>query len=135
MGTKTHPKSIKNRRKMDIKIDQNFACVLNGLLVALGANMAPKASQKPPGGGKRSPLGPSFGVLGPLGAKMAPRSPPDPPKMASGSNFQRFFIDFGRFLNDFLMKFSIILYYFLETSHIFNHKFRKAFNSFGFDLG
>ena len=27
-------------------MDQNFACILNGLLVGFGANMAQKASQK-----------------------------------------------------------------------------------------
>ena len=30
---------------MDIKINQNFVCILNGLLVALGANMAEEAFQ------------------------------------------------------------------------------------------
>ena len=73
---------------MDIKIDQNFACVLNGLLVALGANMAPKASQKPPRGAVHFP--PVFGLegllggsWGALGASWGPRA-----------DFDRIFIDF-----------------------------------------
>ena len=66
MAPKTLPKSMKNRQKMDIKIDQNFACILNGLLVALGVNMAPKASQKEAGRGCQSP--PVFGLGADLGA-------------------------------------------------------------------
>ena len=57
---------------MDIQINQNFVCILNGLLVALGANMAPKASQKGVLGGGLVPvfgLGVLGGVLGPLGAQ------------------------------------------------------------------
>ena len=45
---KTVPTSTQNRSKIDVKIDENFDCTLKGFLVALGANMAPKASQKPP---------------------------------------------------------------------------------------
>ena len=71
LDAKTPPKSTKNRKKMDIEIDQNFACILSGLLVALGANMAEKASQKGAGGffglffGLGGVLGGSWGLLGP----------------------------------------------------------------------
>ena len=58
---------------MDIQINQNFVYILNGLLVALGANMAPKASQKGGRGVAKvvpfSGLEGSWGVLGPLGAQ------------------------------------------------------------------
>ena len=76
LDAKTPPKSTKNRKKVDIKIDQNFACILSGLLVALGANMVRNASQKPAGRevvqvlflGLGGVLGGSWGFLGPLGA-------------------------------------------------------------------
>ena len=59
---------------MDIQINQNFVCILNGLLVAPGANMSGKASQKGGQGGDDFPpvlgLG---GVLGALGNCWAPR--------------------------------------------------------------
>ena len=61
---------------MDTKINQNFAYILRGLLVALGANMAEKASQK----GAREGDGLSFlfffdleGSWGPLGGSWGPR--------------------------------------------------------------
>ena len=70
---KTPPKSTQNRSKIDLKIDENFECILRGFLVALGANMAPKASQKPPPReGESAPmlalgkdLGGFWGLLGP----------------------------------------------------------------------
>ena len=72
---KTFPKSMKNRLQMDIQINHNFVCILNGLLVALGANMAPKACQKRVLEGLTFPpvlgLG---GVLGGLGASWGPRA-------------------------------------------------------------
>ena len=59
---------------MDIDIDQNFVCFLSGLLMALGANMAPKSFQNGARWGVES--APCFrawrglgGVLGPLGAQ------------------------------------------------------------------
>ena len=70
---KTVPTSTQNRLKIDVKIDENFDCILRGFLVALGANMAPKPSQKPPPReGNIGPLlglgrvlGGSWGLLGP----------------------------------------------------------------------
>ena len=64
---------------MDIKSDENFECILSGLLVALGANMAPKPSQNPPQHeGKSGVLLLCFGVLvcswGALGASWGPRA-------------------------------------------------------------
>ena len=69
---------------MDFQINQNFVCILNGLLVAFGANMAGKPSQKGGRGGDES--APVFGlgrVLGGLGASWGPRA-----------DFNRFLIDF-----------------------------------------
>ena len=70
---KTVPTSTQNRLKIDVKIDENFDCILRWFLVALGANMAPKASQKPSKIGRVIPLvfglgkvlGGSWGLLGP----------------------------------------------------------------------
>ena len=92
---KTPPKSMKNRWKMDIKNDENFECILNGFLVALGANMAPKPSQNPsprrcPIGVLLGPLGVLEGSWGALGASWGPRA-----------NFIDFWSIFDRFLIDF----------------------------------
>ena len=58
---------------MDFQINQNFVCILNGLLVGLGANMAGQASQNGARGGVESApvfgLGRVLGVLRPLGAQ------------------------------------------------------------------
>ena len=62
---KTFPTSTQNRSKIDVKIDENFACILRRFLVALGANMAPKASQK--GGVKEWKSAPVFELGGVLG--------------------------------------------------------------------
>ena len=92
---KTLPTSTQNRSKIDVKIDENFDCILRGFLVALGANMVRKSSQKPPPRrvisahmlGLGGVLGGSWGLLGPK------------------SQFYRFFIDFssifGRFSSNF----------------------------------
>ena len=73
---------------MDFQINENFVCFLSGLLVALGANMAPKSLQNGAWGGVEIP--PCFrawkglgGVLGPLGASWGPRA-----------DFNRFLVDF-----------------------------------------
>ena len=99
---KTLPTSTQNRSKIDVKIDENFDCILRGFLVALGANMAPKPSQKPlPRGGVLSPLLTLGGLLGGSWGLLGPKS-----------QFYRFLIDFwsifvdfcsifGRFLVDF----------------------------------
>ena len=59
---------------MDFQINDNFVWFLSGLLMALGANMAPKSFQNGARGGDES--APCFrawkvlgGVLGPLGAQ------------------------------------------------------------------
>ena len=73
---------------MDSKIDQNFACILSGLLVALGPNMAPKVHQKGAEGVVHFP--PVFvlgGVPGGSGGLLGSKS-------LSGSDFHRFVIDF-----------------------------------------
>ena len=55
---------------MDLKLDENFECILRGFLVALGANMAPKASQKAsPGGRAFAPMLALGRDLGPLGVQ------------------------------------------------------------------
>ena len=92
---KTRPKSMKDRWKMGLKIDENFECILRGFLVALGANMAPKASQKPlPRGGVLSSLFLTCWALegswGALGASWGPRA-----------DFNRFLVDFWWILVDF----------------------------------
>ena len=73
---------------MDFQINENFVCFLSGLLVALGANMAPKSFQNGARGG--DDIAPCFrawkglgGVLGSLGAQEAPRA-----------DFNRFLVDF-----------------------------------------
>ena len=79
---------------MDIKINKKVTCTLNGLLVALGANMAEKASQKPPGRAVHFPpllglggvLGASWGLLGALRAQ-------EPIFIDFWSIFGRFLID------------------------------------------
>ena len=80
---------------MDIQINQNCVCILNGTLVALGANMAPKSFQNGARWGDES--APCFragrglgGVLGPLEPQEAPRA-----------DFNRFLIDFRWILVDF----------------------------------
>ena len=86
---KTLPKSIKIRRKKEIKIIQNFVCILNGLLEALGANMAEKAVQK--GAWRLGEFGRFFGIWkglrgllgGLLGASCGPRA-----------DFNGFLVDF-----------------------------------------
>ena len=69
-------------------MNENFVCFLRGLLIALGANMAPKSFQNGARGGDDIP--PCFrswrglgGVLGPLGAQEALRA-----------DFIRFLLDF-----------------------------------------
>ena len=62
---------------------QNFVCFLSGLLVAVGANMAPKSFQKGPGGGHFPPVFGLGKVLGGLGACWGPRA-----------DFNRFVVDF-----------------------------------------
>ena len=80
------PKSIKNQKTIDINMKQNFACILHGLLVAFGANMAQKASQKGSvRGGKYLLLLSLEGTWGALGGFWGPRA-----------DFSRFLIDFGR---------------------------------------
>ena len=72
---KTLPTSTQNRSKIDVKIDEKFDCILRGFLVALGANMAPKASQKP--SPSRLLIGHMLGLgeaLGALGASWGPRA-------------------------------------------------------------
>ena len=55
---------------MGFQIDENFECILRIFLVALGANMAPKASQKPPPReGKIAPMLALRRDLGLLGAQ------------------------------------------------------------------
>ena len=83
MAPKTLPKRLQNgckiSEKMDIEIDQNFACLLSGLLEALGGQHGPKSLPKrsPEGVGKCSRfwawkgLG---GLLGALGAQDPPRA-------------------------------------------------------------
>ena len=73
---------------MDFQINENFVSFLIGLLMALGANMAPKSFQNGARWGDES--APCFrawkglgGVLGPLGAQEAPRA-----------DFNRFLVDF-----------------------------------------
>ena len=69
---------------MDFQINENFVCFLTGLLVALGANMAPKSFQNGARGG--GPLVPVFGLggsWGGLGASWGPRA-----------DFNRFLVDF-----------------------------------------
>ena len=100
---KTRPKSMKNRWKMDIKNDENFECILNGFLVALGANMAPKPSQNP--SPRRCPLGVPLGSWRALGGLLGPLGAQDPIL----SIVYRILIDFyrfvGRFFNDFWLIF------------------------------
>ena len=105
---KTLPTSTQNRSKIDVKIDENVDCILRRFLVALGANMAQKPSQKPPPRGVISAhmlglggvLGGSWGLLGPK------------------SKFDRFFIEFwsivGRFLDDFWSIFDQFWYVFFR---------------------
>ena len=62
---KTVPTWTQNRSKIDVKIDENFDCILRGFLVALGANMASKPSQKP--SPRRVVIGPLLGLGGVLG--------------------------------------------------------------------
>ena len=100
---KTLPTSTQNRSKIDVKIDENFDCILRGFLVALGANMAPKASQKPPPReGKSAPV---LGLGGDLGGSWG--------LLGSKSQFYRFLIDFwsnfGRILIDFWSNFGRFL--------------------------
>ena len=94
------PKSIKNRWKVDINMHPNFACISNGPLVALEANIAPKSL--PRGGGR----GRGFsslcwacwglgGLLGLLG-----------PKNQILSIFDRFLVDFWSIFDRFLINFS-----------------------------
>ena len=105
---KTRPKSMKNRWKMDIKNDENFECILNGFLVALGANMAPKPSQNP--SPRRCPLGVPLGSWRALGGLLGPLGAQEPIL----SIFDRFLIDFywffERFLDDFWLIFSIVFH-------------------------
>ena len=56
-------------------MNQNFGCILNGLVVAFGANMAGKSSQKGAGEGLESdPVLRVGTVLGGLGASWGPRA-------------------------------------------------------------
>ena len=92
---------------MDIKNDENFECILNGFLVALGANMAPKPSQNP--SPRRCPLGVPLGSWRALGGLLGPLGAQEPIL----SIFDRFLIDFyrfvDRFLDDFWLIFLIVL--------------------------
>ena len=78
------PKSTQNRSKIDIKIDENFDCILSWFLVALEANMAPKPSQKAPP--RRVVIPPFLGLGGLLGGSWGLLGPK--------SQFYRFLIDF-----------------------------------------
>ena len=69
---------------MGLKIDENFECILRGFLVALGANMAPKASQK------LSPRGVDIAHMLALGRDLGPLGAQE----LILSIFDRFFIDF-----------------------------------------
>ena len=71
--SKTDPQWMKILSKIDSDVNQKIACILSGVLVALGANMVPKASQNGARGGVFwscfslwSGLG---GLLRPLGAQ------------------------------------------------------------------
>ena len=69
---------------MDFQINENFVCFLRGLLVALGANMAPKPFQNGARwGGESAPVFRLGGDLGGLGASWGPRA-----------DFNRFLVDF-----------------------------------------
>ena len=60
---------------MDIKIDQNFRCVLNGFLVVLGANKVPLATLLgPQDGGDEWGSNALLRDFLALGAKMAPKT-------------------------------------------------------------
>ena len=77
---------------------RSFECILRGVLVALGANMHPKASQKVrPREGDFAPMLALGRDLGPLGAQELILS-----------IFDRFLINFYRILVDFLDDFSMI---------------------------
>ena len=116
---KTRPKSMENRWKMDIKNDENFECILNGFLVALGANMAPKPSQNPsprrcPIGVLLGPLGVLEGSWGALGASWGPRAN----FIDFWSIFDRFLINFWWIFIDFLTIFEWFLNDFWHTECI-----------------
>ena len=73
---------------MDFQINEKIVCFLTGLLMALGANMAPKSFQNGARWGVES--APCFragkglgGVVGPRGAQEAPRA-----------DLNRFLVDF-----------------------------------------
>ena len=68
---------------MDFQINENFVCFLRGLLVALGANMAPKSFQNGARGGGIAPVFGLGRLLGGLGTSWGPRA-----------DFNRFLVDF-----------------------------------------
>ena len=125
MAPKTLPKSIQNRSKIDVEINENFECILSWFLVALGANMAPKPSQKPPPRRFVSPpllglgglLGGSWGLLGPK------------------SQFYRFFIDFSSIFGRFLIDFWSIFGRFLSNFSRFLIDFLSIFGRFLSNFG
>ena len=74
--SKTPPKSIQHRSKIDSKIYQNFVCFLSGLWVALGANMASKTLPTWRWGGVIRGQGfRSWRALGPLLGPLGPQEP------------------------------------------------------------
>eukprot|EP00973_Karenia_brevis_P085017 11798757-Karenia_brevis.AAC.1 len=86
MAPETHPKPIPRRKKsmkMDVKIEKEFGCNLNGLVVGHKANMA---SKMPPTWGRGGARLQVFGLGRLKGASWGLLKP----KKASRNNFKRF---------------------------------------------
>ena len=84
---------------MDFQINENFVCLLSGLLMALGANMGPKSFQNGARWGVE--IAPCFRARRGLGGVLEPLEPQETPRI----DFRRFLIDFRWFWVDFWLFF------------------------------